>query len=94
MYGNETPIETRLEKAEAFSLTSIELLRLKANTLSDITPVQQTLKNSQYAFIKTVHDKVKNLRDTLQEHSLFYSLYFEIKSEGDFVLFRYFLSPH
>ena len=39
------------------------------NNLSDITAVQQTLINAQYALIKTDHDKVKNMRDSLQEHN-------------------------
>lgn len=67
--NNETPIATLLEKAEEFSHTSIELLRLKANNLSDITASQQTLINSQYVLIKADHDKVKNIRDSLQEHN-------------------------
>lgn len=39
------------------------------NNLSDITATQQTLINSQYALIKADHDKVKNMRDSLQEHN-------------------------
>lgn len=39
------------------------------NNISDITAAQQTLINAQYAIIKADHDKVKNMRDSLQEHS-------------------------
>lgn len=39
------------------------------NNISDITAAQQNLINAQYALIKTDHDKVKNMRDSLQEHN-------------------------
>jgi uncharacterized protein (TIGR02284 family) len=39
------------------------------NNISDITAAQQTLINAQFALIKADHDRVKSMRDSLQEHN-------------------------
>ena len=36
--------------------------------LSEITADQQTMLNEQYSLIKSDHDKVKSMRDSLMEH--------------------------